>query len=212
MTCWKSRVFLVLHTYLRVSELVFCLFAACVGCDFTADPSGVHGVGPKSFFAVLRLFLDGGLDIELSAESFARQLVISQRSSGNSDAVIYDYVFGYIASVCDVFRVSARYYDTNMNVCRVDGSQIQTSTQVLVNLAKGEVNPRTMEPFSPDDLAKLDSFAVHNFSHRSFISREDLLGCSLPPGSKSLEMCNVDELRPMWGVAVAIRTRIAVAP
>lgn len=81
----------------------------------------------------------------------------------------------------------------------INGTVREESSEVLKQHSRGLLNPRDKTDFSESEKDSLEGLEVHNFGHRSWISKQEHDAYTLPPGRDRIESCTVPELKAMVG-------------
>lgn len=184
----------MMRAYSQAGALVFHIFAACCGCDFTEQKSGdIAGVGPRTVQEVFGDMMAMKQDITIP--TFAKAIVdwgsMLDKSLEPSD------VETILERVALLFSRDAVIYDENRRIVTIGGRVVQESSETLVKHSQGELDPFTCEPFPPEMCNVLSSFDTNNVLHTSHLNPSDIQGFSLPQGRSSVKECVVAELRTM---------------
>lgn len=177
--------------YLEHGPIIFHLYAACVGCDFTDSASGILHVGISRFLEVTKAIVDGNAAI--TPQSFAQALL---NVAGRTSLVIgYNVptLVAHFEGVVAAYTTSAKIYDNDGNICRYHGGILSGATSTTIAHMKGTLNPRTGERYTEEEQKSIDGIDFANLLHSSQASTADLRGVSLPPG-KALYDLGVSEL------------------
>lgn len=172
--------------------VVLHAIAGCFGCDFTPDESGLQGAGKATVIAALETFVDRSGSLTL--ESFVEALL---GVDGGRIGLGRDEVLQYLVNVARCFVSDACYYDETTSVRSIGGSLVEETSDLFKRHKAALVNPRDKSEFDDVDTQVLDGLNVHNFGHRSWISKEEYEAYALPPERKTIEDCTVPELKDM---------------
>jgi len=173
--------------------IVFQLYAACRGCDFTVSTCGIEGIGYKTFIELVGIVVDGGK--ELNANTLASAIwehnnEVAQKNNFKSS----DDIEEYLQHIVDIYS-NGSVYDRNSNVINMGtGIIINKADELSLQHMTGEVNCRTKAPHSEELLAKIRDT---DYSQLIKVTAEDtstIRGANLPD-NKTVEQCTVGELR-----------------
>jgi hypothetical protein len=129
--------------YIRFEAVIFQIFAACCGCDFTSDKCGLPGISYVTFFGALESLLTeipSPASLRL-VEFFAQHFVRQRPTSCNESVTTAE---AYIKSIVDVYSRKGRFYDPlTFRVVRLDSVPIISQPAISERHARGELDPRT---------------------------------------------------------------------
>jgi hypothetical protein len=84
-------VHLMAKGYIRFDAVIFEIFAACCGCDFTSDKCGLPGISEVTFFGALDALLLTEIASLDPLQFFARYFV-HQRHTSLNESDTKDYI------------------------------------------------------------------------------------------------------------------------
>ena len=199
---WRNEIYRVIDLDSNVEEgklplfdlfrkhgrIVFQLYAATSGCDFTEHERGIPGLGIAWFIR-----LASSVEGPLSAKSLARviwdsSLVISQMNFQSASDVE-----NYLQHIVDIFT-RGPIYDSKSNIVEQSGKLIVRADATSLKHMRGELHSRSREAFDAKLQSELDSLRPEHLLHCSVTETSLIRGVSLPAG-KTVDQCIVAELR-----------------
>ena len=176
--------------YREHGKIVFQLYAACSGCDFTPDRCGIRGIGFETFVSIA-----ANVEGDLSAASLAVQLWQEKeaivRTAGFKSS---KEVEGHLQKIVDVYTKHGRVYDENSNIIDLSGNVQQEATERTRRHMEGKLDSRSEKEFSETLKNTLNSMKCDQLVHCSVADVTTIRGAQLSNG-KRLEDCTVSELR-----------------
>jgi len=170
-------------------------WAATLGCDISESKSGdIIGAGRKAFMDALESFENKDQSL-LDTHSFARAL----RKHGTSKTRLLkvSVIEKELTRVSNWFTNGSKYYDCSGNVLSVDGTLIESSSNISIRHMNGELDTRERTELSSEDKISIDLIQPHNLLHNSAVDTNKIKGISLPNNKSSLTECVVPELKAM---------------
>jgi hypothetical protein len=131
--------------YVEHGRIVFQLYAACRGCDFTEHRNGITGIGYATFLQLLN-DMDGEPTPAKLAKSIWNEYEKLARGAG---LLTEKEVLDYLQRIVDIYSLG-NVYDNDRNIIDFGGSIVQSANSHLKQHANGKLNSRTAEPFTPD--------------------------------------------------------------
>jgi hypothetical protein len=177
----------------RIGPCIFHCHAACNGCDFSRDMSGVSGIGEKSFFQIISTLLkdtEDGFSLEEFAAAVATSGKVNQSWQGDIEKEVLEISHCYLGAKC---------YDKERNVRSLDQCGFAEATDFTKRHAAGLVNPRTRADFSNKESVVLSALRPSDLSHDSSKNTSNISGCLLPDGKTDPSLCYVVDLRSFVG-------------
>lgn len=179
----------LLDLYRKWGRIVFQLYAACRGCDFTALPSGISGVGYETF-----LFLVSRVEGDLSAKSLALSLWSHHEDIATKNGFkSADDVGRFMQHVVDVYALGL-IYDGQSNIIDMTGRLVVDATTHSKRHMLGDLDSRTGEEFSDELRDQLQSMDCSQLNAKTAADASAIRGVKLPDG-KAADNCHVPELR-----------------
>lgn len=179
----------LLDLYHKYGCIVFQLYAACRGCDFTAAPSGISGVGYEMFIELAEQ-IEGGL----TAKSFALSLWNNKKdiAERNNFTAVGD-VEDYMQSIVDVYALGL-VYDEQSNIIDMTGKRVVEYTSQSLRHMRGEVDSRTGDEHGEELLQYLRGMDCSQFIAKTAADTSTIRGVHLP-NDLTPSQCNVSTLR-----------------
>jgi len=170
-------------------------WAAIMGCDISEKASGIVYAGPDAFFAALCGF-DNKPSHTLTPKSFATAFHehVEKRCR---DSYSIQFITNEMRRVARWYTTGGTYYDEHANVRSVSGAIVQAASPTSRRHMIGDLNPKTMEEYTPDERSQIDAVQPHNLIHNSAARRETINGMSLPPDKTTVAECRPEELKTM---------------
>ena len=172
-------------------KIIFQLYAACLGCDFTEQKCGINGIGFAKFMTIASA-VEGKLD----AKSFSHAMwdndsmrPIAIQNGMETEAELEAYLQG----VVNVFR-DTTIYDEHSNTISLTGVTKETATNKSKQHMEGSVHPKTLQPLSNDILGKMNKLENAQLLHNTATSALNIRGATLPQG-KTAAQSTVAQLR-----------------
>ena len=172
-------------------KVVFQIYAACLGCDFTEQKCGIKGIGFEKFKSIAY-----AVEGQLNAESFSHAMwnneatrAIAIQNGMNTAAEVKAYLQGVVDIFCN-----AEIYDDKSNTISMTGVKINEATVATKEHMEGSVNTNTMEPHPSELIEELNRLESIQLLHQTAANKSNIRGAQLPEGKTTVE-CNVGELR-----------------
>lgn len=171
-------------------KVVFQLYAACRGCDFTEKRGGIIGIGFATFMSIA-----SAAEGELNVDSFSQSMWcndatkdIAQKNGWNS----IDEVREYLQRVVDIYS-NAHIYDKHSNtILTATGEQINEATDKSKQHIKGSIDTKTQQPHPKKLLDEMSNIESRQLLHQSAANESQIRGAKL---DKTPSQCTVTELR-----------------
>jgi len=171
-------------------DIVWRLYAACVGCDFTDHSSGIKGIGFDKYVSAVK-----NVDGDLSAESLAASLMeLHAPLINGAGYATQDALACQLQQVVAAYTTKAHVYDDSANIRNMEGIMIQPASEDSRKHMRGDLNCKTLAPHSEE--VKIDVGSI-NFATMALNTQADLSnirGVRLPEG-KTIDTMNCSELR-----------------
>lgn len=173
--------------YNKHGRILFQLYAACRGCDFTIYPSGISGIGYETFIKLVK-------DIDdLNPNSLATALWENERSTvGVQSFESSSALEEFLQRIVDIYE-KGHVYDQDANVIEMRSDRvIKRATQRTKAHMRGKCDSRSMDDFE-DSLRKfINGMDCSQLIHRTIAEVSAIRGVNLP---KPPEQCTVPDLR-----------------
>lgn len=153
--------------------IVFRLYAACLGCDFTHIRSGIRGIGYATFVSLANM-----IEGELTARSLGEVIWREENGIATNEYNNFESevdIEMYSQSVVDVYSMG-RVYDEESNIIDISGEQVSAATTLTKRHMTGKVNCRTLESFSDDLTRELDKIDVSQLLHQTASNASNIRG------------------------------------
>ena len=139
-------------------KVVFQLYAACSGCDFTNQRSGIAGIGFEKFISCAQ-----EVEGELTAKGFSEvlweeELCIMEKNGFESASDVEQH----LQHVVDVYSYGM-VYDKHSNTIDMSGRLVHEASSVSNRHMNGEVHSRTREEFD-DSLREAVRYVYHHIT------------------------------------------------
>jgi 5'-3' exonuclease len=188
--------------YIKFGPSLFHWHAACLGCDFTENASGIPGVGLKTFHKCMkRLFdevIDSVKDVSLIRTHFAKILNEVTSTTDLVDNQTVASLSSYLLQIEKCFTTLPTIYTHGYKPVQIGNLTNELCGDAALFFcekhAQGFINPRTGLDFSESDGVLLDNYVVFNALHRSLTEREKIVDFGLPTGRATIEFCTIPEL------------------
>ena len=173
----------LLTHFQKSGAIVFVIWAAVIGCDFTEEASGILGTGPVRLKAIFDDIAAQGLELTIGAVA----------SRIHSDTLSCDAIIKKIDDVQSAFT-KAKYYNTKGGVWTLDGKEqvsLLASESSMAHM-RGALDPKTGGPYEQSDKAQLEKLSPGLLRHNHEIDKSKVRGAVLP---RPPEQCDVLTLR-----------------
>lgn len=173
--------------YNKHGRILFQLYAACRGCDFTTCPSGISGIGYETFIKLVE-------DIDdLNPNSLA--IALWENESNSVGVKSFDSSSAleeFLQRIVDIYE-KGHVYDQDANVIEMRSDRvIKRATQQTKAHMGGKCDSRSMDDFE-DSLRKLiNDMDCSQLIHRTLAEVSEIRGVNLP---KNPDQCTVPDLR-----------------
>lgn len=175
--------------YLLHGRIIFQLYAACSGCDFTEQDSGITGIGFKTFIKLVEM-VDGELTASKLAAIIWRE---NQKQVVDVGLTSEEKVREHLVRITAIYS-RPLVYDADANIVDFTGMLIEgTSPQHKLHMA-GKANTRSTEPFNEELHTSIMCMDVSQLLHHSAADASTIRGVNLPL-SVAAEQCDVPTLR-----------------
>lgn len=175
--------------YVKHGRIVFQLYAACRGCDFTEQENGIPEIGFKTFIDLMSRVVGAPSPASFAAVIWAelREKAMSIQLTSEED------VCKYLQNIVDIYS-NPKIYDDSSNIIFFDGAVDKEST-LSFNLHKaGVYNSRTALPFLPEEANLIKTMDCSQLLVNTAAETSTIRGVNLPPGATP-EECTVSALR-----------------
>jgi hypothetical protein len=178
--------------YLEHKTIIFQLYAACRGCDFTEQELGINGIGYGKFMEIA-----SRVEEEFNANSFAmamwstddtRQIAIQNGMDTPEKIQLY------LQRIVDIYS-NANVYDEKSNtVSTATGDIVEAATEISKQHMAGSIDTKTQQQHSNEVMEEMNKLTRENLLHQTAIRESNIRGAKLPDGM-SPEDCTVQDLR-----------------
>ena len=178
--------------YLEHKAIIFQLYAACRGCDFTKHERGIVGIGYETFMDIA-----SRVDGEFNANSFAVAMWSSddtrQRAVQNGMETP-EKIRIYLQGIVDIYS-NANIYDEESNtISTATGKVVEAATAKSKQHMAGSIDTKTQLPHSTERQDQMDKLIQKNLLRKTAANESNIRGAKLPE-NKSPEQCTLQELR-----------------
>ena len=186
------------YYYKKYGIKIIHWWAAVMGCDISKEECGIKKIGRQTFLAALRSF-EKKHPSSLNEESFAKALKkkLPITSAIPFIGISATNIQNELTRVRNWFTRRGTYYDSDGNICSLEGEIIEKANYVTRQHMKGMLDPKTRDKFTSEQQRNVQSVQSHNLTHNSAVKKEQLNGLSLPPGKNTVEDCTVEQLKAM---------------
>lgn len=176
--------------YNKHGRIVFQLYAACSGCDFTDSRSGISGIGYESFVEIA-----SKVEGELSAATLSNELWDCEEGKMRRTGFETRHdVQCHLQKIVDVYQ-HGQVYDEHSNIIDMNsGDIIQPATDKSRQHMAGQLNSRTQEEFSQCIREEINKIKCCELLRQTAADVSTIRGVNLPEGKEAHE-CNVSVLR-----------------
>ena len=178
--------------YKKHGPIVFQLYAACRGCDFTAAHSGVPGIGYAHFISSASKVEEPMNSTTLSKVLWSEKKDVIEKAGFKS----VDELEVHLQHVVDVYSLG-NIYDNSSSIRKMNGQIVEQATELSKQHMAGKVNSRTCQEHPTDLRGELNDLAknCNQLILQTAADASTILGVRLPENRDKREDCTVKELR-----------------